>query len=310
MVRSEKKIFKNAKHKKKMNDAFEDRVFYTVINLMLVFAVIIIGIPLIYVVAASFSSPNAVISGKVLLWPVEFNLEGYKAVFQHKLIVRSYLNSLFYMVVGTFINVVLTLCAAYPLSRKDLPGGKGIMLLFTFTMIFTGGLIPTYLLVSNLHMLDTVWAIIIPNAISVYNMIVVCTFIKSNIPRELMEAAQVDGCGDFKFFTKFVIPLSKPVIAVITLYYAISYWNMYFHALIYLRNENLYPLQIVLKDILVSNKISANMVYDSELAAAKEGLSELLKYSLIIVSVVPVLIIYPFVQKYFVQGVMIGSIKG
>ena len=200
--------------------------------------------------------------------------------------------------------------AAYPLSRNDLPGGKGIMLMFTFTMVFTGGLIPMYLLVSSLHMLNTIWAMIIPGAVTAYNMIVACTFIKSNIPKELLEAAQIDGCSDLKFFFQFVIPLSKAVIAVITLYYAIGHWNAYFNALVYLKNENLYPLQIVLKDILVSNQVNANMVYDAELAEAKEGLSELLKYSLIVVSVIPVLIIYPFVQKHFVTGVMVGSIKG
>lgn len=296
--------------KRKIKDSFGDKIFYSVINIFLFILLLTIGIPLIYVLAASFSSPDAVMSGKVLLWPVNFSLEGYKAVFQHKLILSAYGNSLFYMVVGTCINVALTMLAAYPLSRSDLPGGKGIMLMFTFTMVFTGGLIPTYLLVSKLHMLNTRWAMLIPGAITAYNMIVACTFIKSNIPKEMHEATQIDGCSDWQFFGQFVIPLSKAVIAVITLYYAIGHWNTYFRALIYLKNENLYPLQLVLKDILVSNQISANMVVDSELAEAKEGLSELLKYSLIVVSVIPVLIIYPFVQKYFVKGVMIGSIKG
>lgn len=296
--------------KRKIKDSIGDKIFYNTINIFLFILLLIIGIPLIYVLAASFSSPDAVMSGKVLLWPVNFSLEGYKAVFQHKLILSAYGNSLFYMVVGTCINVVLTMLAAYPLSRSDLPGGKGIMLMFTFTMVFTGGLIPTYLLVSKLHMLNTRWAMLIPGAITAYNMIVACTFIKSNIPKEMHEAAQIDGCSDWQFFWQFVIPLSKAVIAVITLYYAIGHWNTYFRALIYLKDESMYPLQLVLKDILVSNQISANMVVDSELAEAKEGLSELLKYSLIVVSVIPVLIIYPFVQKYFVKGVMIGSIKG
>ncbi len=295
---------------KKVKDSTEDKIFYGTINTILFIILLIVGVPLLYVLAASFSSPQAVTSGKVLLWPVDFSLEGYKAVFQHKLILRAYGNSMFYMIAGTCINVVLTMFAAYPLSRNDLPGGKGIMLMFTFTMVFTGGLIPMYLLVSSLHMLNTIWAMIIPGAVTAYNMIVACTFIKSNIPKELLEAAQIDGCSDLKFFFQFVIPLSKAVIAVITLYYAIGHWNAYFNALVYLKNENLYPLQIVLKDILVSNQVNANMVYDAELAEAKEGLSELLKYSLIVVSVIPVLIIYPFVQKHFVTGVMVGSIKG
>lgn len=306
MVKRKQPVIK----KRKIKDSFGDKIFYSAINIFLFILLLIIGIPLIYVLAASFSSPDAVMSGKVLLWPVNFSLEGYKAVFQHKLILSAYGNSLFYMVVGTCINVVLTMLAAYPLSRSDLPGGKGIMLMFTFTMVFTGGLIPTYLLVSKLHMLNTRWAMLIPGAITAYNMIVACTFIKSNIPKEMHEAAQIDGCSDWQFFWQFVIPLSKAVIAVITLYYAIGHWNTYFRALIYLKDESMYPLQLVLKDILVSNQISANMVVDSELAEAKEGLSELLKYSLIVVSVIPVLIIYPFVQKYFVKGVMIGSIKG
>lgn len=313
MVGTEKKISglrRLTSRGKKVKDSTGDKVFYTTINVLLFLILLIVGLPLLYVLAASFSSPAAVTSGKVLLWPVDFSLEGYKAVFQHKLIIRAYGNSMLYMVVGTCINVALTMFAAYPLSRRELPGGKGIMLMFTFTMVFTGGLIPTYLLISKLHMLNTVWAMIIPGAVTAYNMIVACTFIKSNIPRELLEAAQMDGCNDLQFFFQFVIPLSKAVIAVITLYYAISHWNAYFNALVYLKDEKLYPLQIVLKDILVSNQVNANMVYDSELAEAKEGLSELLKYSLIVVSVIPVLIIYPFVQKYFVKGVMIGSIKG
>lgn len=297
-------------NRKKVNDPIEDKIFYTTINVVLFIILLIVGVPILYVLAASFSSPHAVTSGKVLLWPVDFSLEGYKAVFQHKLILRAYGNSIFYTFAGTCINVVLTMFTAYPLSRKDMPGGKGIMLMFVFTMVFTGGLIPMYLVISGLHMLNTIWAMIIPGAVTAYNMIVACTFIKSNIPKELFEAAQIDGCSDLKYFFQFVIPLSKAVIAVITLYYAITHWNAYFNALVYLKDEKLYPLQIVLKDILVSNQVNANMIYDAELAEAKEGLSELLKYSLIVVSVIPVLIIYPFVQKHFVTGIMVGSVKG
>lgn len=296
--------------KKKINDSVADRIFYSCITVFLMLMLIIIGVPLVYVLAASFSSADAVIAGKVFLWPVDFSLEGYKAVFEHELILTAYRNSIFYLVAGTAINVFLTLLAAYPLARNDLPGRKAITMIFTFTMIFNGGLIPTYLLVSKLRMINTIWAMLIPGAISVYNMIVTRTFIKSNIPKELLEAAQMDGCSDIKFFVSIVIPLSKAVIAVITLYYAIGHWNQYFNAMIYLNDKKLYPLQIVLKDILVSNQIAGNMIHDAELAEVKRDLAELLKYSLIVVSVVPVLIIYPFVQKYFVKGVMIGSIKG
>ena len=296
--------------KRKIKDTMEDCVFYTIIYVILTILLLIVGLPLIYVLSASFSSPSAVIAGKVFLFPVDFSLEGYKAVFEHKDVITGYKNSLLYLGLGTVINVVLTMCAAYPLARNDLPGRKYIMILFTFTMIFSGGLIPNYILVNKLKMLNTVWAMVIPNAVSVYNMIVACTFIRSNIPNELLEAAQIDGCGDIYFFIKIVIPLSKAVIAVITLYYAIAHWNSYFDALIYLNDKKLYPLQIILKDILVSNQIDASMVYDPELAEVKQGLSELLKYSLIVVSMIPVLIIYPFVQQHFVKGVMIGSIKG
>jgi len=296
--------------KRKIKDTMEDCVFYTIIYVILTILLLIVGLPLIYVLSASFSSPSAVIAGKVFLFPVDFSLEGYKAVFEHKDVITGYKNSLLYLGLGTVINVVLTMCAAYPLARNDLPGRKYIMMLFTFTMIFSGGLIPNYILVNKLKMLNTVWAMVIPNAVSVYNMIVACTFIRSNIPNELLEAAQMDGCGDIYFFIKIVIPLSKAVIAVITLYYAIAHWNSYFDALIYLNDKKLYPLQIILKDILVSNQIDASMVYDPELAEVKQGLSELLKYSLIVVSMIPVLIIYPFVQQHFVKGVMIGSIKG
>ena len=299
----------NAK-KTKMVSTCGDKIFYGFINVFVVLMIIIVGVPLLHLLSASFSSPNAVVAGKVLLWPVNFSLEGYKAVFEHKLILTAYRNSMFYLVAGTAINIALTMIAAYPLSRSDMPGVKSITLIFTFTMIFHGGIIPGYLLVSGLGMLDTVWAMLIPGAISVYNLIVARSFIKSNVPKELLEAAQIDGCGDIQFFFRMVLPLSKAVIAVITLYYAIAHWNQYFNAMIYLNNQKLYPLQIVLKDILIANQINANMVYDAEMAEAKQGLSELLKYSLIVVSVIPVLIIYPFVQKHFVKGVMVGSVKG
>lgn len=296
--------------RKRIKSSAGDRVFYTVINVVLFILLLIVGFPLIFVLSASFSSAEAVVAGKVFLWPVNFTLDGYKAVFSHNMIITAYRNSLFYLAAGTSINVTLTMLAAYPLARKDLPGGKIIMMLFTFTMIFSGGLIPSYILVSRLNMINTIWAMLIPTAISAYNMIVARTFIKTNMPEELLEAAQIDGCNDIKYFLLFVIPLSKAVIAVITLYYAIGHWNSYFNALIYLKDQNLYPLQIVLKDILISNQISADMIFDDELAQARAQLSELLKYSLIVVSVIPVLIIYPFVQKHFVKGVMLGSVKG
>lgn len=296
------------KHKK-LSMSREDKIFYAATYALLAVIGLCVSIPLIYILAASFSSSQEVIKGAVFLIPKKPTLDGYKAVFENKSIVSGYTNSLFYVFTGTAINIVMTVCAAYPLSRKDLPGGGFFMMLFTFTMVFSGGMITTYMLISDLGMLNTVWAMIIPGAISVYNMIITRTFFKNNIPQELWEAAQVDGCSDLYFFWKMVLPLSKSIIAVITLYYAISHWNAYFNAFLYLTNKKLFPLQIILREILVVNQVNADMISD-EAMEAKEGLSELLKYSLIVVSVIPVMIIYPFVQKHFVKGVMIGSVKG
>lgn len=282
-----------------------ERLLITVLSLI----GIVVAYPLLYVLSSSFSSPTAVVSGKVWLLPVDFSLEGYKAIFKTAKVLIGYRNSLFYMVAGTCINLVLTLLAAYPLSRKDLPGQGPIMLIFTFTMIFSGGMIPTYLVIRKMHMLNSIWSMLIPGAINVYNMIIARTFMQG-IPKELLEAAQIDGCSDFAYFRRMILPLSKSVIAVIALYYAIAHWNAYFDAFMYLSDEKLYPLQIFLRDILINNKVDAGLVIVDEAAAAKEGLSDLLKYSLIVVATIPVMIIYPFVQKHFVKGVMIGAVKG
>ncbi|WP_419955503.1 carbohydrate ABC transporter permease [Neobacillus niacini] len=286
-----------------------DRIFtivnYSVLSLLLV----VFLYPLIYIVSASFSSTEAVLSGKVWLWPVDFSLEGYKAVFDYKLIWTGYANSIFYTVVGTLINIGMTILAAYPLSRDEFFGRKFFMLLFLFTMIFSGGIIPNYLLIKELGMLDTRWAMIIPGAMSVFNVIITRTYFKSTIPKALQEAAKIDGCSDFRFLRSVVLPLSGPIIAVMTLFYAVGHWNSFFNALIYLRDQDLFPLQLILNSILVQNQVDPQMMGDMERMAAKAGLSELLKYSLIVVASVPVLIIYPFVQKHFVKGVMIGSLK-
>ena len=241
---------------------------------------------------------------------MDFSLEGYKAVFSNDDIITGYMNTIFYTVCGTFVNVCVTVIAAYPLSRKDLVGQNFFAFLFSFTMLFSGGMIPNYLLMKDLHLLNTRWVMIIPGALSVYNMLVVKTFFQSSIPGELLEAAQIDGCSDAKYFFKILLPLSKASIAVITLYYAVSHWNSYFNALMYLDDRTKIPLQLVLREILVSNKISGEMIYDQELLEAKQNLSELLKYSLIVVSSLPIICVYPFVQKYFVKGVMVGSVKG
>ena len=295
---------------KKAKHTVSDRRFEVILVLILCIIGIAIAYPLVYVLSSSFSSPSEVMSGKVWLLPVDFSLDGYRAIFKNNQVLIGYRNSLFYMVVGTFINVVMTLLAAYPLSRTDLPGQGPIMLIFTFTMIFSGGMIPTYLVIKDLHMLNTVWSMMIPGAISVNNMIITRTFIRNSIPQEMLEAAKIDGCNDIQYFFHMVLRLSGSVIAVITLYYAIAHWNAYFNAFMYLSDQNLYPLQLFLRDILISNKVDASMVIVDDVAAAKEGLSELLKYSLIVVAILPVMVIYPFVQKHFVKGVMIGSVKG
>lgn len=287
-----------------------DKVFNFVnISIVTLFFLAVL-FPLIYVVSASFSDPNKVIQGRVWLWPVGFNLEGYKAVFDNPRVMSGYLNSFIIMVGGTAVNVVMTILAGYPLSRKDFPDRHLLMGLFVFTIMFSGGLIPTYILVKNLGLIDTRWALILPTAIGVWNAIIVRTYFQTTIPGDLLEAAQMEGCNEFHFLWKIVIPLSGPIIAVITLFYAVGHWNQFFQALLYLKDEAKYPLQIVLREILVENTITDMSSMDVESQLLRQRLRELLKYSLIIVASAPLLMIYPFIQKYFVKGIMIGSLKG
>ncbi len=288
----------------------EDRIFYGVVLVIVTLIFLTVLYPIIYVISASFSSPTAVSTGKVVLWPVEFGLDGYKAVFENKDVLIGYRNTLFYTVFGTLINVFATLFAAYPLSRSDFAGRRYFLFFFTFTMLFSGGMIPTYMVMRDLHLLNTIWSVVLPGAVAVYNLMVARSFIESNIPREMLEAAQVDGCSDFRYFWTFVMPLSKPVIAVITLFYAVGHWNAYFNAFLYLDDRNLFPLQLFLREILINNKVDAATVTDQAFLDAKQGLADLLKYSLIVVSTLPIMCLYPFIQKYFVKGVMIGSVKG
>lgn len=287
-----------------------DRVFYGLVNLFALVMFLVVLYPLIYVVSSSFSSPAAVLSGKVVLFPVDFSLEGYKTVFGYKDVLTGYINTIFYTILGTAINVIMTLICAYPLARKTLPFRNFFMFLFTFTMFFGGGLIPSYLLMRDLCMIDTIWAIVVPGAISVYNMIIARTYIQTSIPGEMLEAAQVDGCSDARYFFQMVLPLSKAMIAVIALYYAVGHWNGWFNAFIYLNDRGKYPLQLFLREILISNTIDPDQTMDPELLQKMRGMSDLLKYALIVVSSAPVMLLYPFAQKYFIQGVMIGSLKG
>ena len=297
-------------HSKAIKESGADRLFTIFNYVMLSLVLIIVLYPLIYVVSASFSSSSAVLSGRVWLWPVEPTLDGYKAVFKNAMVIKGFMNTVFYTLAGTAINLILTVMAAYPLSRKDFKGRNAFMLLFVFTMLFNGGLIPTYLIVKDLGMIDTVWSMLVPAALSVWNVIIMRTYFQTTIPNELLEASQLDGCSDFRFLRSIVLPLSGPILAVIALFYAVGHWNQYFNAMIYLKRADLYPLQLVLRDILVQNEVNIDMLGDAKTAAARQGLRELLKYSLIVVTSVPLLVVYPFLQKFFVKGVMIGSIKG
>ncbi|MFV0399149.1 MAG: carbohydrate ABC transporter permease [Oscillospiraceae bacterium] len=300
------------KRTNKIKASSQDRAFFAFNNVLLILAFLLVTYPLIYVVACSFSSSRAVVSGQVFLWPVEPTLIGYQRIFENKLIMSGYANSIFYTIAGTLYSLVLTLTCAFSLSRSDFCLRKPLMGIFAFTMLFSGGLIPSYLLVSNLGLINTRLAMILPTGLSVYNLIVTRTFFENTIPNELLDAARVDGCSDFRFFGSIVLPLSKAIIAVMALFYAVGIWNSYFNAMIYLTDEKLFPLQIILRQILVQNKVDVSMLSASSAAdiSSKQSLSELLKYALIVVSSVPMMIIYPFVQKYFVKGVMIGAVKG
>lgn len=297
----------NTKTKTRINESVGDRLFMGAIYTFLILVLIAVLYPLVYIVSASFSSASAVVSGRVWLFPVEPTLDGYKAIFNNSQIIQGFSNSLFYTVVGTFISVTITILLAYPLSKKTFYGRSFIMVLLVFTMIFDGGLIPLYLVVKNLNMIDTIWALLLPQALAVFQVIIARTFFQSTIPDELSEASEMDGCSETKFFWKVVLPLSKPILAVLVLMYAVMKWNMYFDALIYLKSEELFPLQIILRSILILNVESGGNI---EEVLKLQGLKELMKYSLIVVSSLPVLVLYPFVQKHFVKGMLIGSIKG
>ena len=289
-----------------------DMVYIVITEVILWFMLVIILIPLVYIVSSSFSSPEAVGNGWVYLWPVDFSLKGYAAVFTTEKVWIGFHNSIFYTVVGTFINIVVTMLAAYPLSRRDLKGRGVVTVIFTFTMLFSGGMIPTYLLVRDLGMINTVWAMLIPGAMSVYNVIIARTYIQSSIPFDLYESASLDGCTDDRYLISVVLPLAKPIIAVLVLWYAVGHWNQYFNAMIYLRDSNLLPLQIVLRNFLIVEDMN-----DSSLATMsmeeymdKLYLKNLYQYSLIVIASAPVMMLYPFIQKHFVKGIMLGSLKG
>lgn len=287
-----------------------DRLFLIGIYIFLSIVLIAIAYPLIFVVSSSFSSYEAVRAGQVWLWPVGFSLDGYRAVFDDPDVMTGYFNSAIYTFCGTLLSVTLTVMMAYPLSLKDFFGRRFFIWMLLFALIFNGGLIPYYLVVKSLGMIDTRWAMIVPGALGIFQVLLAKTFFQATIPTELYEAAQIDRCSDIGFMLRIVIPLSKPILAVLVLLYAVGQWNSYFNALIFLNSENLYPLQLILRSLLIlGNQQGSAQAVTPEQLQRFEAMSALLKYSLIVVASVPVLFLYPLAQKYFVKGVMLGSLK-
>lgn len=290
--------------------SLDDKIFNFAVYSILVFVLIIVVYPLYFIVIASISNPMDVSVGKVVFLPRGVTLEGYGRIIQHKDLWIGYRNTFLYTVVGTFINLAVTLPAGYALSREDMPGRNIFTFIFSFTMFFSGGLIPTYLVVKSLNIIDTFWVMVILGAVSVWNMIIARTFFQTNIPKELREASVTDGCSDFRFFFQMVLPLSKAIIAVITIYCAVGHWNEFFHGIIYLRNRTRYPLQLFLREILLQNQFTETAAYEANMSVESILAAESMKYGVIIVASLPVLMLYPFLQKYFMKGVMVGAIKG
>lgn len=287
-----------------------DRIFNIINYTILILVTIIVMYPLVFVLSASFSDPQAVLRGEMLLWPKGVNLNSYVKIFQNKDIISGFSNTLVYTSLGTFINLTMTILAAYPLSRKDFVGRNAIMALLVFTMFFSGGLIPTYLLIKNLGMLNTLWVMIIPNAVSIWNIIIMRTFFQQSIPGELQEAATIDGCSNIKILTRIILPLSMPIIAVTILFYAVGHWNAFFNALLYLSDKDKFPLQLILREILIQGQTNDMVKMSTESAIKQQREVEGIKYAVLVVANIPVLALYPFLQRYFVKGVMIGAIKG
>ena len=297
-----------------INNCAQDKVFMTVLYVVLALVLIVVIYPLLFVLFASMSDPQYVNSGALLLYPKGFNLLGYQQVFRDQRILIGYGNTIYYTVFGTMLAVAVNMMGGYALSRDDLPGRGIVMALFVFTMYFGGGMIPFYLIVRNLHLTNTRTILVLLGGTSVYNMIIVRSFFISTIPRELQEAAEIDGCGTGRFFFSIVMPLSKAITAVIVLYCAVGQWNAYFNALIFISDRDKFPLQIFLREILLTAKTYESADVLSTLSgddlARMQRMSEVTKYGVIVVSTLPIIALYPFLQKYFVKGVMIGSLKG
>lgn len=288
----------------------EDRIFDFVSTFLLVAILIIVAYPLYFVVIASVSDPYKVLGGEVMLIPKGLNVDSYKKIFADSSIWTGYFNSILYTVCGTALNVALTMSIAYPLSRRYFSGRKAITGILLITMYFSGGMIPTYLLVKNMGLRDTFWVMIFLGAVNAFNVIIARTFLESNISQELEEAASIDGCSKIRFFFSMVLPLSKAIVAVLVLYYAVAHWNDYMRGLIYLNSAEKYPLQLVIRSILIQTQMAVADTTDVADMDARMKLAEAMKYGVIIVSCLPTLVVYPFIQKHFVKGVMIGSVKG
>ena len=286
-------------------DVVFDAILYCICTVLL----LMILYPLWFIVIASFSDPSAVAGGHVWVWPVGFTLDGYDELLKQPKVWLGYRNTIAYTVVGTLIGLAVNIPAAYALSRKDLWGRKGLMGLYVFTMFFSGGLIPIFLTVQQAGLYNTFWVLVLPFSVSAYNIIVARTFFETSLPPDLWDAAQIDGCGNLRFFFTMALPLSKAVISVIALWTAVGQWNSYFNALIYIRDENLYPLQLIMRNILITNQNFAALG-TGEAAMIAMRRANLVRYAMIIIATVPIMCVYPFIQKYFDQCVMIGAVKG
>lgn len=305
------KQIKPNKHKNKIKGCKQDKIFNVINITLLIICIIIFIYPLIFVLSASVTKPSDVLSGKMFLFPSSLYFEGYKAIFEYEGIWTGLLNSIIIVVAGSALNMAVTFTVGYAFSRKDFFGKKFFMFFFIFAMFFSGGLIPTYLLVSEtLGMDNSLLALIIPGAVSTWNIILAKTYFSSSLSDELLEAAKIDGCSNISFFFKIALPLAKPIIAVILLYNVVGRWNSYFDAMIYLQDPNLFPLQLVIRNLISENQITNLDPNAGNISIDAMYRAEGMKYGVIILSTIPMLIIYPFVQKYFIKGVMVGSLKG
>jgi len=296
-----------------ISETTADRVFLTVNSALLWVVLIAVAYPLVFVISASLSNPDAVHRGEMLLFPKGITLEGYTRVFENSEIWMGYRNTTMYTVLGTLINLGVTLPCAYALSRKDFVGRNVLTFFFTLTMFFSGGIIPLYLVVRSLGLTNTIWSMVLPNAAAMWYIIIARTYFQSTIPEQLLDASRMDGCTNARFFWSIVLPLSSPIVAVLALFYGVGHWNAFFNALIFISRRDLMPLQLILREILIVGEMGASEMMsldDAEAIAQMARIADLVRYTVMIVASVPVMIAYPFVQRYFTKGIMIGAIKG